>query len=165
LAINGTKAGEINSNGVRSLGEVLIVEDEKPTNTAGGTFTSGAWRTRDLNSVRVNRITGASLASIQITLPAGTYRIFAKAPGYVVSFHKIRLYNVTDSVAILIGSNENSGGVITVSMINAEFTLASTKSLTIEHRCATTRASDGFGGATNFSEPEIYTQVLVQRIA
>jgi hypothetical protein len=167
LSINGSKIGEINSNGVRSLGEVLIVEDQKTANTNGGTFTSGAWRTRDLNSVRVNRITGASLSSNQITLPAGTYRIFASAPAFDCDRHKARLYNVTSAASILDGSSEFSGdgfSSMARSIISGEFTLPVQSVLTIEHRCQNTE-SVGFGVASNFSVPEIYTQVIMQRLA
>ncbi|MCK9324153.1 MAG: hypothetical protein M0P69_01515 [Bacteroidales bacterium] len=41
----------------------LIVNDTKPNNTAGGTFTSGAWRTRDLNTEVYNTISGALLGA------------------------------------------------------------------------------------------------------
>lgn len=29
---------------------IVILQDQKAQNTDGGTFTSGAWRTRDLNT-------------------------------------------------------------------------------------------------------------------
>jgi hypothetical protein len=164
LAINGTKRGEINTNGLQALDNVLIIEDEKPNNTDGGTFTSGAWRTRVLNSVRVNRITGASLASNQITLPSGTYRIFASAPAAGVNRHKTRLYNVTASSKIVDGATEYATGG-TRSIIYNEFTLSLQSLITIEHRCDTTISASGFGIASGFSEPEIYTQVFIQRLA
>ena len=53
----------------------LHVRDEKAANTPGGTFTASAWQKRDLNTVKTNQISGASLASNQITLPAGTYHV------------------------------------------------------------------------------------------
>ncbi|MBK9322713.1 MAG: hypothetical protein IPM97_07165 [Bdellovibrionaceae bacterium] len=83
---------------LKSTGELLIV-DEKPANTAGGTFTSGSWQTRTLNTTRFNTIPGASLASNQITLPAGTYYVRAVAPTGEPSVweHKAILYNVTGS--------------------------------------------------------------------
>ncbi len=42
--------------------EIFHVRDEQLQNTAGGTFTSGAWRTRTLNTVKTNTIGGASLS-------------------------------------------------------------------------------------------------------
>src|SRR5690242_14620433 len=54
----------------------LVADD-----AAGGTFTSGAWRTRTLNEELRNTL-GASLASNQITLPAGSYYAEWWAVGY-----------------------------------------------------------------------------------
>ncbi len=59
-----------------SLGDqMVVVVDEKAANTSGGTFTSGAWQTRTLNTLTVNDDGIASLSDDQITLPAGTYEI------------------------------------------------------------------------------------------
>ena len=33
-----------------AIPSIAIIEDQKSAGTAGGTFTSGAWRTRDLNT-------------------------------------------------------------------------------------------------------------------
>ena len=168
IAVGGSKVSEFNSNGFLGIDNILIVEDEKTSGTAGGTFANGAWRTRDLNTVRVNRITGASLSSNQITLPAGRYRIFARCPVFVVANHKTRLWNITDSSKILDGTTEFSNitqSSITSSIIYGEFIINSQKTITIEHICNTTRITDGFGIASNFSQPEIYTQVFIQRLA
>ena len=84
------EAGDINDlqtliDALELKHNLLHIRDEKAQNTAGGTFTSGAWRTRDLNTVKTNEITGASLAANQITLPAGTYWVEWSAPAYVVN--------------------------------------------------------------------------------
>ena len=42
----------------------LIVEDQKASGTDGGTFTSGAWQTRDLITEGCNNISGAGVVSI-----------------------------------------------------------------------------------------------------
>ena len=71
----------------------LHIQDQKPQGTNGGTFTSGAWRTRDLNTVLTNTITGASLSANQITLPAGKYYVEAKSVATEVERHKVRFVN------------------------------------------------------------------------
>ena len=89
--------------------QLLHVRDEKANNTGGGTFTSGAWQTRTLNTSLTNEISGASLSSNQITLPSGTYFINALATADAVRAHKIKLRNITDSSDTLIGVNTYSG--------------------------------------------------------
>ena len=48
----------------------MIVEDQKANNLYPATITASTWTTRELNTVVINDITGASLASNQITLAA-----------------------------------------------------------------------------------------------
>jgi hypothetical protein len=60
------------------------IKDEKSSGTASGTFTSGAWQTRTLNTVSGDTAM-VSLSSNQFTLGVGTYQIIAKAPAFDVS--------------------------------------------------------------------------------
>lgn len=152
----------------------LIIRDQKSSGTNGGTFTSGAWQTRDLNTVVLNNIPGASLAANQITLPAGTYVIDAGVPGGDCNLHKAALYNITASAFIDYGTSENSNNsghmygvevVQTRSRILSKFTLANTSVLEIRHQCDRTSATGiGFGTATSLGVPEIYTTVEITRI-
>lgn len=57
--------------------KVAVFENSLANGTVGGTGTSGAWTARPLETSAVNTITGASLASNQITLPVGVYLISA----------------------------------------------------------------------------------------
>ncbi len=94
--------------------KMAVWADEKAQNTNGGTPTSGAWTKHDLQTERVNTITGSSLASSVITLPTGKYAISAQVSFYATSESKIRLRNTTDSTTIAdsvqnYGANYTSG--------------------------------------------------------
>ena len=144
----------------------MIVRDEKSNGTAGGTFTSGAWRTRDLNDVTKNTIAGASLASNRITLPAGIYRVIASAPALDVDRHKIKLANITDSSDALIGSSEfaRSGSASsTRSFIDDIFIISTSKVFEVQHDSQTTRGSDGFGLNSSAGVVEVYTMITIQK--
>ena len=140
-----------------------IIADQKAQNTAGGTFTSGAWRTRDLNTEIADPDGIVSISSNQFTLGAGSYLIRWSAPAYRVDRHQSRLINITDTVsysgtsAYVIGSTDTtvsfSSGVVRV-------TLAASKSFSIEHRCATTFGGSGFGIEANFGT-EQYTTIEI----
>lgn len=54
---------------------LLHVQDQKPQGTSGGNMVSSTWTARDLNTVLTNDISGASLSSNVITLPAGEYYV------------------------------------------------------------------------------------------
>lgn len=148
----------------------LQYRDQQTANTQGGTFTSGAWRTRVLNT-EVTDVGGfGSLSSNQITLSSGTYRIFATAPAFDVNRHKARLQNVTDGATVLIGSSEyayagaGSDGSQSSSTISGIFTIAASKALEVQHQCQTTRANQGFGVESNFGVVEVYTVVELWKI-
>src|SRR6266516_1340078 len=59
------KLTDVNLTGTgNSFGAQLFhVRDEKSAGTVGGTFSSGAWRTRTLNTTKTNEIGSASLSS------------------------------------------------------------------------------------------------------
>jgi hypothetical protein len=146
---------------------LLHVRDEKAAGTQGGTFTSGAWRTRTLNTTKTNTISGASLASNQITLPAGTYTIQAYAPGLRVDGHVAKLYNITDSADVLIGSNASCGSGSTThapATVFGVFTITAQKTFELQHRCQSTCADVGFGVRNELSIGEVYAEVLIWKI-
>ena len=148
--------------------ELLHVRDEKANNTSGGTATSGSFFTRTLNTVMTNEISGASLASNQITLPAGTYYIQASAPVYASEQHKMKLRNTTDSSDTIVGTSEynySPSVVQTVSFLSGRFTISAQKVFEIQHRVGSTTAGQGAGIASNYSMVEVYTDVQIWKVA
>lgn len=166
ISVGGNKIGEFNSNGIQALNNYVLVVDEKSAGTQGGTFTSGAMRTRDLNTTKVNRITGYSLSSNQITLPAGMYKIHALVPSFDIQGNLAKLRNITDSSDVLFS---NSGWTTTTGnntnvVIIGEFTISAQKTFEIQHECITSGIVDGFGTANNIGVC-IYTQLEIWKIA
>ena len=150
-----------------ALGEtiaVAVIEDQKPSGTAGGSLPAGAWRTRDLNTITSDDDSIVTLSANQFTLQAGTYLIEASAPSYVVSLHKIKLYNITDSTDDIIGTNAFSSTPdygATRSFASGVINITSAKVFEIQHRCSDT----GFIGNTcNFGVAEVYTQVKITKL-
>jgi hypothetical protein len=145
----------------------VIVEDQQSSGTAGGTATSGAWQTRTLNTLVRNLGTLGSLATNQITLPAGTYYVAFSAPAVVVNQHQTRLQNITDTATPIIGTTEFASSLnntLTRSHGSGVFTIAGTKVFELQHRVTTTRATDGFGVAGSFGT-EVYARVEITKVA
>lgn len=171
IATTAFVATEIASGGAGAFsGALLHIRDEKSEGTDGGTFTSGAWRKRDLNTVLTNEISGASLSSSQITLPAGTYYISAEAPYYKTdpANHKIKLWNSTNSVDILVGTSMKGGSALdatTRSKLYGRFTISSEKVIELQHRTSSTSNNTGFGGASTLGAVEVYTVVQIWKVA
>lgn len=146
--------------------QLLHVREEQAANTEGGTFTSGSYVKRTLNTTLTNEITGASIASSVITLPSGTYYIEARAPASIVNRHKARWRNTADAATTLVGTSEKSGSDgATVSYISGRFVIAAEKTFELQHRCQTTRATDGLGVASNLGEVEVYSDVRIWKVA
>jgi hypothetical protein len=146
---------------------LLHVRDEKADNTDGGTFTSGAWRTRTLNTEVTNEISGASLAANQITLPAGTYEIEASAPGFNCGDHKAKLCNITDTADTLVGTSESAGAANNSngrSLVRGRFTIAGAKVFELQHRCSSSQATNGLGQGGGFGVVEVYTDVIIRKV-
>jgi len=143
--------------------------DLKSDGTSAGTFTSGAWRTRDLNTSQFNNITSCSLASNQITLPAGSYLIKSFAPAFDVNRHQARLQNITDSSTTILGmssyTRSGANAQTGYASIQGAFTITGTKVFEFQHRCETTGSSNGFGVSADFGSGEIYAQITISKVA
>lgn len=149
--------------------DYILLQDQKASGTDGGTFTSGAWQTRVLNTEVTDTGGHCSLAANQFTLSAGTYRIRAKAPAYSVFRHMARLQNITDGTTTSWGTSEfnyTTNQHTTSSWVEARFTIASSKVFELQHRCQSTQATNGFGQevGTQFTvDHETYTTVELFR--
>lgn len=148
--------------------DYLEYRDEKAAGTDGGTFTSGDWRTRTLNTEHADTGNNGSISSNQITLAAGTYIADIRCPGRACSFHQARLRNMTDNATTLVGTSMEQGtgsGQTSFSLITGRFTIAAQKVFEVQHRCGTTSNTTGFGSANNFGEVEVYTIARFWKVA
>ena len=164
---SATAARKATAGNIAQAVPYVYLVDAKSGGTDAGTFTSGAWRTRDLNTEVLDTQSVCSLSSNQFTLSAGTYYIKASAPAYKVAGHMIKLRNATDAGDLLTGTTANTSAgndVMTRSELQGRFTIAASKALEIQHQCETTRATDGFGNGFNFGVSETYTIVELWKI-
>jgi len=144
-----------------------IFNESQASGTDGGTFTSGSYVKRTLNTTVANTITGCSIASSVITLPAGTYEVIAGAPGYFCFENKAKLRNTTAGSDIALGQNAYAGGgtVMAFSQIQTYFTLAGSTLIELQHRASTTRSGNGLGTSCGYGDNEIYSQITIVKVA
>jgi hypothetical protein len=140
--------------------------EQLASGTAGASTGTGT-ATRPLNTVAQNSISGASLASSTITLPAGTYDFRGRAgvAGNANSYNKSYLQNVTDSIQFMgsaryanVATQDNCD-----SFFSGRFTIAATKTFQIRTfvgSVATTFGAPASGGAV-----EIYSEVEFWKVA
>ena len=159
---------KVDQNMSQSFRDYLEYRDEKAAATDGGTFTSGSFATRTLNVEAFDTGGFGALSSNQVTLQPGTYEVDIEAPAVGVGNHQAKLQNVTDGTATLIGTSEQTTAaslVVTKSRITGRFTITVAKAFEVQHRCETTRSTDGLGNACNFGVTEVYTVARFWKVA
>ena len=153
----------------RGLMTYAIIGDQKASNADGGSFTSGAHRTRDLNTVFADPDSIVSVSSNQFTLGAGSYLIRATVPGFRCDRHAARLKNVTDDTDVAESSTNfvssgasNGSNAIVVTRV----TITESKTFEIRHKCQTTKSTNGFGvSADATANNSIFTVVEIYKEA
>ena len=126
---------------IRNRGALLVIDEKQPYNTATSTYAGGAWRTRILNTVRINEIPGAYLSSNQITLPKGTYHIQGGVPITGNMSMKLAIYNLTDFRFEVIGPHADSSDYSHEeedAHIDGIFTLNGTKTIELRQYSSST---------------------------
>ena len=174
---NGTSGQYLQTNGSGGLSwqtvpnngfeSYAVIADQKTLGTDGGTFTSGDWRTRDLNTELFDPDGIVSISSNQFTLGAGTYFITFSAPAHVANRHNARLYDVTNSSVEATGTSAiaaNASGVNNTSFGFGRVTITANTTYEIQHQCQTTVPTNGFGVGCDHTT-ETYTVVEIFREA
>lgn len=122
-------------------------------------MTSGDWRTRPVNAEVVDTDNLCALSSYQFTLQPGTYDYDIESPAYYVDGHQARLYNITDSSIVDVGTSERAGreaSTMTTSKISGRFTITSAKTFELQHRCQTTNSSNGMGEGVSWADTQVW---------
>lgn len=174
IANGGTGATTVNG-AVANLGLYksavahVFLKDLKNVGIDGGTFTSGDWQTRNLNtSVIIGMPSGITLnGDSTFTLAAGSYIVEAEAPAFGVEEHQAVLYNESTAAIHTVGTSEYSqisgGPVSTKSKVLASVNVVAATIFSIKHQCTTTVATNGLGQASGFTD-ELYTLVKITRL-
>ena len=158
------------TGGLSVTSNYLFVRDEKTSGTVGGSCASGNV-TRVLNTVKSNTISGASLASNQVTLPAGTYYVKARAPTAFTKQNRLRLYNTTTTTYLSEGSNQFStdSGVFAQSdsTLTDTIVLAGTSVLELRHYFSISQANTSALGAavSVVGAVEVYSELEIWKVA
>lgn len=135
----------------------IRLEDQKSSGTSGGSFLSGARRTRDLTTIVEDSDSLCTLTDNQFCLPAGTWRIRCVPTCFhTVGDNRAWLYNISTESDMLV-SNTASGADIRAE-IAGRFVLTGSTWLEIQHQCDTDRTAYGFGIAGGY-DVEIYCRV------
>jgi hypothetical protein len=173
-------ASQLETTGNPFGAQLFHILDSVTSGTASQTLTSSTWNTRRFQTTLTNEITSASLASNQITLPAGTYYLegvlttLLPATGAGVLSSKLRLRNITDGSTVTsilsLGDYRAASGSVLANLgfnvhsdISGRFTIAGTKVLEIQNWVNSTSFTGGT--AISSGENEIYASVRIWKVA
>lgn len=139
---------------------VFSIRDQKAVAVAAQYLPAHTWTHHNLQTTDVNTLTGASLAANVITLPAGTFDVYASTQSYRGNGSKARLYDITNSATLLASTNNAShssfySGV--TEQIIGRITVASGGITCRLEQNVTTASYAGIN--VNKTEPEIYSYV------
>ena len=143
----GADSGGLNASYAR-------ITDSKGSGTQGGSFTSGDWRTRELNREISDPDGIVSISSDQFTLGAGTYFLDAQAPAYRVDAHQLAIYDATAGAYLNYGSitqSRSTDQTVTTAFVSFIHTITANNLYEIRHRGATTKSSNGFGVSVSWA--------------
>jgi hypothetical protein len=147
-----------------------LVREEQASGVDGGGFTSGAWQKRSLNTKVIDTGGDVSLSAGAVTLTAGVWEFEAWGIGHEVGDHKLRLQNTTDATTVEVGLNERARGgsgdptISSRAAVDGRFTISANKTFELQHRCSSTRGTDGFGNAAGFGVVEVYSAIKFRKV-
>lgn len=150
--------------------EMAIFQWQLANGSNGGGVVEDAWTKSTLNTTHYNSITGASISSDVITLPAGTYYVRGWKSFFTADRIKLRVRNTTDSsTAVVGGSDYNVTGSQNNSPIEGVFTIAASKNLELQYYVAAAGTPDttyslGVGDLGDSDEVEIFSQLVITKI-
>ncbi len=159
------------------VGNLFVVREQHASGTTGGALTAGGWTTYAINTSQYNNISGASIASNQITLPAGTYKVSGYG-GASTTFNtttksnnfKPRLRNITDTSTTLVGAGgrpSGYSGTLSDEMqmpMSGVFTIAAPK--TFELQCyANAGGNANTGRPISSGEVEVYAELVFEKLS
>jgi hypothetical protein len=147
------------------VNQVASFAEYQASGTNGGSSTNGSFIKRTLNTTLTNSITGCTLTSSVIALPAGTYEFTANSITVNGSQTQIKLRNTTDSTDVLFSANEYQTNGSATNPLTGSFTIAGTKNFEIQYRVTVSKAGDGLGVDNAFTTSNCYTNCLIRKVA
>ena len=112
-----------------------------------GAYTTGDWRTRDIDTEISDEDNIVTISSNQFTLQAGNYFIRFACSMYHINKHATRLQNITDSTTAGIGEPNSSYTYSATLMTTGtcRVSIASAKVFEVQGYPSTTKTTNGFG--------------------
>tara|TARA_R110002020_G_C15682902_1_gene719069 strand:- start:33 stop:494 length:462 start_codon:yes stop_codon:yes gene_type:complete len=144
---------------------VAILKDVKAYNVDGGGSTTGAFNSRDLNTIE-GESWFVTLSDPNFTLEPGMYKIEARVPFVGTNYSSARLYDVTNSAVVKYSNTSwtQPGGSLCI--IDTVKTVTASTQFRIQYRVSAASAGNGLGVQQNTDSTavSVYTQVVIEKL-
>lgn len=159
---------------------VTIIQDWKNQGISGGSSVTNGIVVRTLNTqlgdtsflTLTNGTTGQNGTANNFELIAGTYHIGGYATGYRCGSNRAMIKNITDGTWYEAGTDSHSdtGDInYTMARVDVVFTIASLKTLALEHMTRIARAGNGLGETVGAGLPQqthqVFSSLTVTKLA
>jgi hypothetical protein len=132
---------------------------------------SNSYVDRVLNTMKGETWFVNSLSSNVFELQAGTYKVYASAPGYYINSNRIRLLNTTDSITQIQGQINYAASSYngqSLAPLEGTFTITSAKSFKIQHinefNYANNNALGNNSAAPSNGGESVFTRVTIEKL-
>jgi hypothetical protein len=145
------------------MSEFIHVQHQLASGTDGGGASAGM-NDITLNAEETNTLSGASLASNEVTLPAGTYYAEANAAFWKVDEARVFI-TLDDDTILLRGVGVDATDIGAALTVSGVFTLATEDDVKLRAYCGSTRADDGLGQSIADGGVEVFADLKIWRVA
>jgi len=146
-------------------GSFLAIIEDRQTDSNGQSYTSSTWTTQRLNNVAANSISGLSLSSNTITIPAGTYYVDASVSfaGANSRVGQLRFTNSAGTIKILgvAMSYSAAGGGQGLATLRGQIVVPSSTTFNLQVWFNNTTATPFI----STGEDMIYSSLIIQKIS
>ena len=148
---------------------VLFLTGEFASGTVGGgAGAAGSWHNRTINTIRGESWFLNSLVSEHtFQLQPGHYTIFAQAHFMNTNHTKLKLYDDTNDVDVIIGMSSYvsaSAGTGPFPSLNGNFTITQNTDFQLKYRVSNTNATNDLGQNDSYGVPEKYVNVRIEKL-
>ncbi len=145
-------------------GDYILIQEQQPAGTDAGSFVSGLFQNRHLNTIAFDTGSNATLpGSNTFTLTTGFYRFRARLPAFKTDKHQARLYNVSTTEVFPGTGDLNPASVECNSVVSVcgrlQVSASPFETFALQHQALTSRSTDGFGQSSSFGTVNVYAEI------
>lgn len=141
----------------RFPGLYALLLESRPSGTNAGTFASGVWNVRQINTIVENDTDIVqSLAAGRFKLKSGEYWVSISAPAIGIGSHRIRLQNVDTDTTEMLGTTDLTQGHQQRCTIRGMLRAINPTRYEVQHRAVNPDFGGAMGAAATLAE-EVYT--------